>query len=108
MCRRQVKKLGSDYDLPMSESTEAPRHETYRTAGYVVTRGCVFRPELDRWEPQVSIRAAHDPGAAAVTLTAKPEHFQDTPDDAYGVALDMATAWIEANPRDDGTVDGAA
>jgi hypothetical protein len=92
----------------MNKATDAPRHETYQAAGYVVTRGCVFRPELKRWEPQVSIRVAHDPGAAVVTLAAKPEHFQDTPDDAYLVALSMATAWIEANPRNDGTVDGAA
>jgi hypothetical protein len=92
----------------MSKSTDAPRHETYRSAGYVVTRGCIYRPELKRWEPQVSIRAANDPGAAAVTLAPKPEHFQDTPDDAYLVALNMAAAWIEANPRNDGTVDSAA
>ena len=92
----------------MSKANEDLRHETYESSGYLVTRGCVYRPELRRWEPQVSIKAARDPGAVPVVLSAKAEHFQDTPDDAYLVALTMANAWLDANPRGDGTVDAAA
>jgi len=92
----------------MTKPNEDFRHETYETGGYVVTRGCIYRPELSRWEPQVSIKPARDSGAATVVLTAKPEHFQDTPDDAYLVALTMANTWLAENPRGDGTVDAAA
>ena len=92
----------------MTNPSEEPKHERYESSGYVVTRGCRYLPDLRRWEPQVSIQTLRDGSGTSVELTIKPEKFQDTPEVAMRVAADMASAWLDANRRDDPTVGAAA
>lgn len=76
-----------------------PKSETSEIDGHVVTRGCVFHAELNRWEPTVTIRPAWA-SSTATSLESQAEHFQDTPEDAMGVARDMAHSWlIDHDPR---------
>jgi hypothetical protein len=92
----------------MTKPSEESKHERYEASGYVVTRGCRYLPDLRRWEPQVSIHASRDASSTPIELSAKPEEFQDTPEDAMRVAATMASDWLDANRRDDPTVDAAA
>ncbi len=80
----------------MAHANTDPRSETIEVEGHVVTHGCLYRPDLQRWEPVASIRpswAASDP----VSLAAKPETFQDTPEDAMVVAETMVEEWLRAH-----------
>ena len=77
----------------MAHANTEPRSETTEIEGHVITRGCRYRPDLNRWEPTVSIRASWAP-ASEEPLTCKPDEFQDTPDDAMVVAQRMVDAWL--------------
>jgi hypothetical protein len=81
----------------MAHANTEPRSESEQVGGHVLTRGCRYRPDLQRWEPVASVRPAWDP-AQETTLFCPPEEFQDTPEDAFGVARRLLDTWLAEHP----------
>ena len=76
----------------MAHPNTEPRTESVEIDGHIITTGCRYRPDLQRWEPTASVRPRWNT-AETVSLPCKPEEFQDTPDDAMGVAQAMVETW---------------
>jgi hypothetical protein len=92
----------------VTNASEAPKSETDRIDGHVITVECLFHEDSKRWEPVVLVRPSWRAGEAAVRVATTAEHFQDTPQDALAFANTLARQWLVANaPSDDGTVDAA-
>ena len=70
--------------------------------GHVITRRCVFRPDIKRWEPSVTIKPSWD-STTAIELVAPLERFQYSPADAMDVATNLARTWLANAPPTGGS-----
>ena len=82
----------------MAHANTDPRSETTAVQGHVLTHGCIYRADLQRWEPVASVRPSWN-AAENLTLPFKPEAFQDTPEDAMRVAQAAIDGWVADPPR---------
>jgi hypothetical protein len=92
--------------LVVRNPSDTVKTETVMIDDEVVTVGCILHADTSRWEPTVSIKPSWGSGEA-VQITAKLEHFQDSPHDALAVARVMARAWLAEHTPPGGTVDAA-
>lgn len=81
----------------MTQADDSCKSETVAVDGHVLTQGCRYRPEQQRWEPFASVRSAWD-SSREVALPDIGADLQDTPEDALGVARASVQAWLRAHP----------